>query len=73
MRDVGLAARVVWELVVLIEKILHPETTEDQRILIDYKVLVLVQLGRLLTQSSEAVLEGRVLGMGHQAFEIAMG
>lgn len=57
----------------LIEKILHPETTEDQRILIDYKVLVLVQLGRLLTQSSEAVLEGRVLGMGHQAFEIAMG
>ena len=55
----------------LIEKILHPETTEDQRILIDYKVLV--QLGWLRTQNSEAVLGGRVLGMGHQAFDIAMG
>jgi len=45
-------------------KNLLPEIAEDQRILIDYKVLVLVQLGWLRTQSSEADLGGRALGMG---------
>lgn len=45
-------------------KNLLPEIVEDQRILIDYKVLVLVQLGWLRIQSSEAVLGGRALGMG---------
>jgi len=43
---------------------LLPETVEDQRISIDYKELVLVQLGWLRTQSSEAALGGRALGMG---------
>lgn len=57
----------------LIGKILLLEIIEDQRILIGCKVLVLVlvQLG-WLTQSSGPALEGRVLGMGQEVFEIAM-
>lgn len=62
------------ELEGLIEKNPLPETIEDQRIWIDYKVLLLVQKGWLLqTQSSEAVQGGKVLGMVQVVFGIAMG